>query len=675
MRLRALLLATITLGMAPLEARAQTPPARVSPSLDLRGFHASTDPAAGVFYEPAETPGHLEANGSAWLSYAVASFAVNHATKPEFLSVPIQHSVTGDFVLNVGLFDRAALGLVLPYAIFQSGEEVYGEVGELFTDLNIPSQAIGDLAIVGKATLIAPTSGDHGGFALAARERFTLPTGDESSFLGEGDVTSETRLLAEYTTRALGFYASAGALFRGEERFACAPPPKVSWQDRCPTRVGQTVPFGFALRLTPRAFGGDVEGKWVTFAELFGQFPVAPIHAFQRNQITTLELALGARYAIERDFSLLMTLGTSVVSGLGTPAGRAILSLSWAPRSHDRDHDGVDDDIDQCRLLAEDRDGFDDEDGCPEGDNDQDTVPDQTDQCPRLREDVDSFQDDDGCPDPDNDGDEIPDEEDACPDKPGTDDIDPKRNGCPALDQDHDGLLDDLDACPTKAEDRDSYQDGDGCPEPDNDGDGVLDVEDTCPNVPGVPSAIPSQRGCPEVDADSDTFWGDEDKCPLQEEDFNGKDDADGCPDDRRRARFVSLTSIKGEPALSVIRAVRFTKDGAIEPESMSVVRAIGAELMKHPALGTKPAWSVAIGVRPSPSGGQTEAMLRAFAVAHALRGITRRDTIAETVGWAAVKDLPGASAHGIGFLLLTGATEVVPDPKPAQDPAPPTKK
>ena len=82
----------------------------------------------------------------------------------------------------------------------------------------------------------------------------------------------------------------------------------------------------------------------------------------------------------------------------------------------------------------------------------------------------------------------------------------------------------------------------------------------------------------------------------------------------------------------------------------------------------------MAIGVRTPPDGSQTSSMLRAFAVADALRKLTRRDTIAETVGWAAVKDLPGASAHGIGFLLLTGAPDA-PDPKAAPARTTPPKK
>nr|MCU0609280.1 right-handed parallel beta-helix repeat-containing protein [Chitinispirillaceae bacterium] len=70
--------------------------------------------------------------------------------------------------------------------------------------------------------------------------------------------------------------------------------------------------------------------------------------------------------------------------------------------SHDSDNDGVPDDADQCVSLPEDRDGFQDDDGCPDFDNDADGIYDAQDKCPDAAEDRDGFQDDDGCPDPDN---------------------------------------------------------------------------------------------------------------------------------------------------------------------------------------------------------------------------------------------------------------------------------
>jgi OOP family OmpA-OmpF porin len=83
----------------------------------------------------------------------------------------------------------------------------------------------------------------------------------------------------------------------------------------------------------------------------------------------------------------------------------------------DSDGDGIHDGLDRCPDKAEDPDGFEDDDGCPDLDNDGDTIPDAADRCPNEPEDFDGHHDDDGCPEPevDTDGDTILDEDDGCP--------------------------------------------------------------------------------------------------------------------------------------------------------------------------------------------------------------------------------------------------------------------
>jgi outer membrane protein OmpA-like peptidoglycan-associated protein len=99
--------------------------------------------------------------------------------------------------------------------------------------------------------------------------------------------------------------------------------------------------------------------------------------------------------------------------------------------STDRDGDGIPDDMDQCPDVPEDKDGFEDQDGCPDYDNDKDGIYDAQDQCPDQPEDRDGFQDLDGCPDPDNDKDGIPDASDQCPNQPETYNGFKDNDGCP----------------------------------------------------------------------------------------------------------------------------------------------------------------------------------------------------------------------------------------------------
>jgi OOP family OmpA-OmpF porin len=101
----------------------------------------------------------------------------------------------------------------------------------------------------------------------------------------------------------------------------------------------------------------------------------------------------------------------------------------------------------------------------PTEDPDKDGIPTRADRCPDVAEDPDGFQDDDGCPEIDNDGDGIPDVDDHCPlrpeDKNGIDDAD----GCPDKDDDKDGVLGSKDLCPDQPETKNGIKDDDGCPD------------------------------------------------------------------------------------------------------------------------------------------------------------------------------------------------------------------
>jgi len=133
--------------------------------------------------------------------------------------------------------------------------------------------------------------------------------------------------------------------------------------------------------------------------------------------------------------------------------------------NRDKDGDGILNKNDKCPDVAEDADGFQDADGCPDPDNDGDGIIDAKDGAPNQAEDVDGFQDQDGVPDPDN---------------------------------DRDGILDAKDGAPNQAEDVDGYQDQDGVPDADNDGDGILDAQDKCPDQAETVNGFEDNDGCPD---------------------------------------------------------------------------------------------------------------------------------------------------------------------------------
>jgi outer membrane protein OmpA-like peptidoglycan-associated protein len=70
-----------------------------------------------------------------------------------------------------------------------------------------------------------------------------------------------------------------------------------------------------------------------------------------------------------------------------------------APAPVDSDGDGLLDPDDRCPKEPEDKDGFEDEDGCPDKDNDHDGILDADDRCPSQPETVNGVEDQDGCPD------------------------------------------------------------------------------------------------------------------------------------------------------------------------------------------------------------------------------------------------------------------------------------
>ena len=75
--------------------------------------------------------------------------------------------------------------------------------------------------------------------------------------------------------------------------------------------------------------------------------------------------------------------------------------FGYALRKHDQDGDGIPDRSDKCPHVPEDRDGFQDEDGCADDDNYGDQIVDEDDRCPAEPAEWGHDDDEDGCTDSD----------------------------------------------------------------------------------------------------------------------------------------------------------------------------------------------------------------------------------------------------------------------------------
>jgi outer membrane protein OmpA-like peptidoglycan-associated protein len=282
--------------------------------------------------------------------------------------------------------------------------------------------------------------------------------------------------------------------------------------------------------------------------ELAGMGYVGPGRKTLRNSVAKtyihapLELYVDARIKTPIGLSILVGGGPGMTPAVGTPAFRVFAGVGFAPKGGgDKDGDGIADSRDQCIDEPEDKDSFEDTDGCPDPDNDGDGILDADDACPDKPEDADGFEDGDGCPDPDNDGDGVLDVDDRCPDTKG----DKANAGCPSQDRDGDGVSDADDQCPDEPEDKDGWEDTDGCPDPDNDGDGVLDADDLCPDQP---------------------------------ENVNKFKDEDGCPDEIK-------TVVRGSKIVILDKVLFFTNKATIKPESKGILEAVKQTLIDNPQL------------------------------------------------------------------------------------------
>jgi hypothetical protein len=314
---------------------------------------------------------------------------------------------------------------------------------------------------------------------IGATAFVTLPAGhwtSEGSYLSNGTVAGGIRGIFDGKQGPFSFAANLAGVFMGTGQVGS-------------TTIGSEFRYGVAA-------GFDASPIIRIMADGFGGTKFS-----SQNATNSLEINAGVAVTpLASGFTVLGGGGAGVIEGVGVPKYRVFIGIGYVAESRDRDGDGFNDQQDQCPTEPEDKDGYEDADGCPDRDNDGDAIQDDTDKCPTQAEDNDGFQDTDGCPDPDNDVDGVLDAQDQCPDKQETKNGFRDDDGCPdEPDQDGDGVPDAKDQCKDKAEDTDGFEDTDGCPDPDNDKDGISDEEDECVDEAEDKDGFQDEDGCPDA--------------------------------------------------------------------------------------------------------------------------------------------------------------------------------
>ncbi len=437
----------------------------VSTAIDVQQFKPSTG---------AEDLWNVQAAGVAKHRAYFLSATLNFADHPLSLIDPVtgdpvqqvvRSQTTLDLMGSMGLFDRFEVGLAFPLSI---ASRQATPISESNLDTGFVGAGAGDLRLTPKAFLA-----EVRGTRFAAAATLVLPTGNATTFLGDGSVGVQPRVLADHDFGRIQVAGNLGLNFRRSDRFLNL-------------TVGNEFTYAFGA-----AFPFLLQGEHL--AVLANVVGAVGLEESQFEELP-LEVLAGLRWRINDTWVASAGMGRRVGRGYGSPDFRAVAGLGWngewktpaggpppppppprpppvpPPPPPDADGDGIPDAVDRCPNLPEDKDGFQDDDGCPDPDNDKDGIPDAVDRCPLDPETVNGFQDEDGCPD----------------EKPAP------------VDTDGDGLTDDVDKCPNEPEDKDGFQDEDGCPDPDNDRDGVPDATDRCPYEAETINGFQDEDGCPD---------------------------------------------------------------------------------------------------------------------------------------------------------------------------------
>ena len=280
----------------------------------------------------------------------------------------------------MALFDRLQIGISLPFTPLLQGQII--DTSGTPTGQNETARGFGDLRLEAKTQLAV--YGDDDQYSLGVLGGVTIPTaklggasldtpisgGGSAYYLGDKSFTGRFKVIGGLQIGGLRAAVNAGVLLRESSQSFAA-------------NVGHELLYGARGRVRG-AQARRADGRALRAQRAL------ELHAVLLRR----EPVRGRRRPARRRHQHVGADRSAAAAASARASARRRAAGSWrsafAPDFRDRDHDGVYDVDDRCPDQPEDRDGFQDEDGCPDPDNDNDGIPDAQDKCPNDAEDIDS---------------------------------------------------------------------------------------------------------------------------------------------------------------------------------------------------------------------------------------------------------------------------------------------
>ncbi|MEM9487746.1 MAG: OmpA family protein [Myxococcota bacterium] len=398
----------IVAALAFIISSALAGPALADRDFAVERFRLAADRDGLLGVEWAAVPGHLSWDMGLWIGLADDPLVINRDMDAgsERIGELVSSRVGGSLSGSLAIRDRLQLAVDVPLILAQNQDEVAALMtGEL------SSFGLGDIRLMPKLQLIG---NGRTSTAVAVIAGLTLPTSSGSDYRGQSGFGFAPELAVSRAYGAVRLSSNLGYRMRDDAQLF-----DLDVEDEIVVRLGA----GYRM--------ADADGPPVEL-DLTVSAATAASSPFAVSNQSHLEALAGATYDFAGPVLGVAAAGVGINDGFGTPDWRFIVGVRVSSeRDSDRDGDGIIDRRDACPDVAEDRDGFEDSDGCLDLDNDRDGIADEDDRCPDVAENINGFEDSDGCPDvladSDRDQDTVVDRRDNCPDTPGV----PAYQGCP----------------------------------------------------------------------------------------------------------------------------------------------------------------------------------------------------------------------------------------------------